>query len=844
MSTVQAIDSADSLVPNGNFCHGLAYWSFYPPGSPTGEVARHKSYYTDGQSNVPTGTPKYGLETNYTSACWLDRQDLFEYPVRRYLTNMVAFPVSTTALKIVATDGTFHVESLDYGTPYDASFEGSVLSFGLGRSVPMPNGTKLLFVPVTGSEIIVQTTGEITAPGSASRSFSVDATVPDADGILYFYVKKAPEKGSTVVLDAADSTHSGYYSVDRVDDTFIRILPQSGSLSIKAQSGDVTGILYNRDQGVLPDVIRMRVFGDLTLSGVSVGDYFVTTAPARSYGKILSISSDSVDPNLQLVSVEVSDGALPYTSTGQFVAVTAWAVSAQVNANIEISIPAVRYNLTLAFTTNFWSSDVPSLAFVKEEGLLTDESFLRDDLLIEDLPATFVRSFPATDQSSLFTRYIFKIQYDRAVPIPGVPALRFLKSTPGTKTQLSHVALFKGDLTETVPSDDQQTSLDFDTLEYNTSPDGGVIQKGTVMPFVGGTCCPPGWKRVYGEPADGDVPSTIVRDIPEDLIHKMEVTYNYGSDITTVKMTVPEKDESGFTLAEQTGCGYNPWSNYRNMMTVKMRPPPNPPVMKLQFRNPFTGRKITWFRARLPEPPARPQRYAFVEVGLLKNILVPGQILELIPDSSVTHPFDASFEPVIGAVRVSGGFVAEESDWQTKSYPSSYETLFAHFNIWSVVPSPLAILSLISAIRDIMRNMNALRAYDPTEHGEPLPPVQATSDNTADEVIEMDLGGDWREALTRCKDNSAKAIVRILQTGYVKNSSVDAGRAGNGAPEHNHKVRPSPDVDTITGVAASIDTAPAEKDRPPIAVNHGHDYLGAGGYSRPKGRGVLMCIKL
>lgn len=843
MSTIQSIDSVDSLIPNGNFAQGLAYWDFYPPGSPMTTVAQHEKTYDDSQSNVPVGQPKYAMNMAYTGACWLNRHDLFEYPLRRYLTNMVAFPVSQTALRVTASSGSFHVESVDFGTPYEAAFENRILSFGLANAVPMPVGTKLRFDPEVGTASDVQITKEVTAAGSAARSFEVSSAPLDGEGVVYFHVRKEPEKGSTVVLDATDTAHSGYYTVDRVEDTSIRIVPQSGSLVLKAQTGDTQGLLYLRNTtGSGPDLTYVRVFGDLTQFGVSVGDYFVTTAPARAYGKILAIAPDSQDPSIQQLIVEASDRPLPETSLGQFVAITSWAVSAQVNSNIEISIPAVRYNLTLAFSSNNWTSWVPSLAFVKEEGLLSGESFLRSDLLIDNLPATFVREFDAGD-STTWKRRIYTIQYDRAVPIPGVPAIRFLKHG-ASSVRISHLAMFKGDLTGTLPSDDQQTSIDFDTLEYNTAPDGGIIPKGTVMPFVGGTSCPPGWKRVFGSPADGDVPSTVAKDIPSAIFDAMEVEYNYGSDITTVKLVIPENDTTGFTLVEQSGCRHDPWSNYKNLMAVKMRPPPNPPVMKLQFRNPFTGRKITWFRARLPEPPPRPQRYAFVEVGLLKNILVPGQILQLIPDGRIWQPFDSAFYPVIGAVRVSGGFKAEETYWQSQPYPSDYGKLFLTVNVWSVIPSPFGIMSLISAIRDIIHNINRVRAYDPAQHGEPLPPVQAVADNTADECIEFDLQGDWRESLQRCKANKDHSIIRVLQTGYVKNSSGEAGKAGDGAPEHNHKVSPSPDVKVIFEAAASIDTAPIETNRPPIAVNHGHDYLGAGGYSRPRGRGVLMCIKL
>ena len=848
MKTLQAIDSVDSLVPNGNFVQGLAHWTFYPATASPGFLARHEKYYEDGDSNVPLGKPKYGLRTGSTAACWLNRNDLFEYPVRKYITNLVAFPVSTTALKIVAGGGAFFVESIDYASAYDALLNNGVMSFGLDRSVPMPRGTKLSFVPSTGSILTLDVAGEATSSGSLSRSFNVfisGTTTPpsgaDIEGTLYFYVKKRPEKGSVVVVDATNVEHSGYYTVDRADDTDLKIVPQSGTLQLKAKSGDISGLLYNRDQGGSPDVVRLRIFGDLQALGVSVGDYLVTTSPARSYGKILSITADSIVQNLWLASVEVSQNPLPYTGTGQYVALTEWAVSASVNANVELSIPAVRYNLTLAFTAYDWDAWNVSLAFVKEQGAFTGETFLRSSLQIDNLPATLVRSFNITNATN-WQRRIYKIQYDRAVPIPGLPVLKFVRT--GTKgLQISHVAMFKGDMTELMPSADVNPQQDFDTLEYNTAPDGGVIPKGTVVPFIGGPTCPPGWKPVIGQPSDGDTPSNVVTAVPASIFHNATFDYNYGSDITTLRMTVPS-GTTGFSLASNKGCGYFPWSNYKNYMAVTMRPPPSPPILKVQIRNPFTGKMQTLFSARLPSPPARPQRYAYLEVGLLRTILVPGQVLQLIPIKTGKPVFENSYSPIIGAVRVTGGFTAEEVNWQTQTYPSSYNSLVLGFDFWTVFPSPLGILTTIRSIQDLFKNINLIRMYDPDATGEPLPPVQAVATNSNDEKIEIDLQGDWRGVLQRCKDGGSNAVVRVLQAGYVKASSEEAGKGSAGALEHNHRVEPSPQVEIIRGVSAQINSSVTERDRPPVAVGHGHDYLGAGGYSRPQGHGVLMCIKL
>ena len=850
MSTVQSIDSVDSLVPNGTFVEGLAYWDFYPNiATPfASNVARHEENYADGQASVPVGTPKYTMRANYTAACWLNRDDLFEYPVRRLISNVIAFPISSTALKIVQSSGSFAVESIDHGTPYEATLNNGQIDFELDPSTPMPSGTKLVWSPPTGSGTTVEVVSEVTVAGSQFRSFDIvyagGTTAPpgtDLIGTINFVVRKEPDKGSTVVLNATDSEHSGYYTVDRVSDTFLKIVPQSGSLVLKAKTGDVQGVLYNRDPNVSPDFITLRVFGDLTTYGVSVGDYFTTSAPARSYGKILSISPDSSGSGVQRIVVnnDALSQPLPYTATGQFVAISNWAVSAQVNCSAEISIPAVRYSLTLAFTARGWPGWNVSLCFVKEEGQSTGETHLVSGLQIAEIPATFVREFDATDPVSAWKRRVYKIQMDAAVPFPGLPQLKFTKIGTG-QLVVGHLAMFKGDFTGLLPVDDPQTQLDYDTLEYNTAPDGGIIPKGTVVPFIGGTQCPPGWKPVIGEPSDGDTPSTIDLDIPSTLFSVMDVKYNYGTNVTTVKMRTGQ----GQDFFSVDGYSYYPWAAHKVLMPVDMRGAPSAPVVKYQIK--VFGRRVTLFRSRLPEPDPRPQRYAKIEIGLLESKIIPGQFLQLTPDSRVAASvLDSSFFPIIGSVRVTGGFIGEELDHDTKTYPTSYQTLLNSFNIMAAAPTLFGIIMWVRIIQQIIKMVDRERLYDPTQHGEPLPPVRAVPDEEAGEQAEIDLLGDWREALARCKSNPTHAKVRVTRTGYVKSSTRDSGKSLNGAPEHNHRMKPSPDLDIITGVAAEmINSTPDQGDRPPVLVGHGHDYLGAGGYSRPEGRGVILCIKL
>jgi hypothetical protein len=98
MSTVQDISSADSLIPNGNFVQGVSYWK--PDVGVTGFVLAHMQYRDDHENDasVLRGEPKYGMWMTQDVSCRLNRNDLFTYPILRYIPAVIAIPVKKNAI--------------------------------------------------------------------------------------------------------------------------------------------------------------------------------------------------------------------------------------------------------------------------------------------------------------------------------------------------------------------------------------------------------------------------------------------------------------------------------------------------------------------------------------------------------------------------------------------------------------------------------------------------------------------------------------------------------------------------------------------------------------------------
>jgi hypothetical protein len=852
MSTVQDISSADSLIPNGNFVQGVAYWR--PDVGAEGEVLEHIQFRADHENDpsLKRGEPKYGLETSDHVNCYLNRNDLFTYPILRFLTGLTVTPIKKNAILITqGSDGDFWVEDVDWATVYTAVLDrDGLMRVIIDRATVIRRGAVLMWTrPEDGTlmPVVIQSEDR-TDRGVDFRSFQVvrqdGNPITDADtggtiaeplgaSTVNFVVRSRPQVGSTVTLWAVDDAYSGHYVINKVTDTDIVAVPEDQTLDLIAEDGDVGGIVYNRNEG--PVTYNMRVL-DGSLD-VSPGDYFIAEAPFWAYGQVTSVV---VDLGVQIISVSTVGRPPPVTGPGVNRAITGWAFAPAITSDMELPITGCRYELTLAFTSNLWDDWDIDLQFIKEEG--ASQALVE---VIDTMRFTKIREF-FVSEGSLYKRYIYRLRSDRPLPIPGLPRIRFEKPS-GASMRLGHVLMYRGDFTGQADQGEALSTTEFEQLEYTAAPDGGLTPKGVIIAYTGGTTCPPGYSEVVAYPGDTTTPSNVLYTI--DDLRVEDATYDATRDVTTL---IFKDDQLPLSVSTQDSFSSHPWSSSRVLTEIVKRDAPAPPRYRLRLK--LDRIRITLVDRTLPRPPPRPPRFEYVNIGLLKPAIVPGMFFQIVNDPVGGDAFygkyreapDDVMNALIVGVRVAPEFVAYENGSSADptnnpklSYPTSYNNLASDLSFWSIVPNPFAIFSVVVTLGTIYNNIRAVALYDPRRTGEPLPEVNAFPVEGGHTLTYIDLQGDWRAALSADGDKKG----RIIKTGYLKVDADEPGFADVGAEEHNHRIEPSEDLSLIQPSNVYRPNLSDDENFPPVLVRHGHNYLGTGGYSRPKARVVKLCVK-
>jgi hypothetical protein len=858
MSTLQDISSADSLIPNGNFVQGVAYWK--PDVDATGQVLEHIQFNANHENDpsLKRGEPKYGMRATSHVNCRLNRNDLFTYPILRYLPNVTAIPVKKNAILIPQLqDGDFWVEDVDWATAYTAVMDTTgLLRIIIDRDTVIRRGSVLVWIRPDGTpmEIVIQSEDR-TDRGVDFRSFQVvrkdsnpitasdtgsTTEEPFGTSIVHFVVRARPEKGSTVTLWAQDETYSGHYVISRVTDDEIIAVPEDQTLALLAEDGDVGGLVYTRGQESDTTYILRVIDGTLD---VSPGDYFVATAPNWVYGRVMSVV---VDSGVQSISISAEGQPPPVTGPTTSRAITTWAFAPAVPGDVEIPITGCRYELTISFTAKAWGGGFAPAGWWIDLQFLTEEGVSQGLAeVIDSMRFLLIRSFPVSDGSP-YTRFIYRLRADRPLPIPGIPRIRLTKPQGAITIEVSHFLMYRGDFTGRAHIGEPTPTGEFEQLDFTAAPDGGLTPKGVIVAYTGGTTCPPGYREVVGYPGDSVSPSNVLYETDDFKFD--EVSYDITRDVTTLLFS---NAQIPLSVSSQDEFSSFPWSSSRVLTEIVKRDPPAPPRYRLRIK--IDRIRITLIDKTLPAPPAREPRFEFVNIGLLKPALVPGMFLQVVRDPASGGFYgnqrempDETFNCLIVGVRVAPEFLAYEEGSSAdptnnpkQSYPSSYQNLATDLGFWSIVPSPFGILTAISTLRDLYRNIRRAALYDPRRTGEPLPPVQAFPVEGGDTLTYIDLQGDWRRAF----DLHGTKKMRIIKTGYLKMDADEPGFSEVGADEHNHRVEPSDGLTVIQPSNSYVPNHDLDPNLPPVLAGHGHNYVGAGAYSRPRARVVKLCVK-
>lgn len=440
-----------SLVRNGHFGAGLAYWE-----SSSG-VAHAQLDAGLATSSALVSSPTY--HASLAPRSWIrqtiDRFDTYFFPSRRYVRNLYAVPISSRTLSLRPS--------------YDTLVDG--IPWG-------PGVDPFSFVDAEGTTLL----------GAGAQVAIEDHTWPDKSG---------PYRVGRVQTDA-DQVHS------------LQVSPIDGEITHLAESAAFDGCVYTKEtaQGfatvTLLGIVEFER-ADGQSAGVQPGDVIIVSAPAAAAAFVVQVDKQ-VDryvilaapvPGAPFLAATDSSGALAST------AITEWFLSARSRVSLIRELDVFQYDFTLAFSHYPQSyGGVPVLEIVDHGGAV-----------LETIPAVTVESgalyevLSTSDEENgggtVFRRRLYHFYLDRREPVSGL--LRLTLPAGSGDVRIGDVVLYKGnftrrhdfnDLDDPTPSAlvDRRSALD--RLTHGADETDGIIPRGAVLLFAGGAQCPPGFKRV------------------------------------------------------------------------------------------------------------------------------------------------------------------------------------------------------------------------------------------------------------------------------------------------------------------------------------------------------------
>jgi hypothetical protein len=434
----QKIESAFSRIMNGNFSHGTAYWE-----------GNGLNILVAGQPSGPGPTrpdsPRYTLQAPGRFYHRIQYKDLSVYPAVSEFQSALMLPMLPERFWLQVQDAS------------PATFPFAAEAYDRSAALPAPLGTPLR----------ISQAGGIPAEGE----YKLDAY----SSAVYGFV--SPVSAPTYKILEKDDGYSAFYA------------KVSGQQAwVKMSKG--------LDKGTRAD----------GTSGIKVGDYFMSHSPLFG-GKVLAIVGDRFLlyqqwPQYQ-GTVPVTDPSFPPSYDDlNWTLVRDWYFTEQFTGRMSRQLKAVRYDLTLAFTL-YRTLNPP---FDEIELQFYDENPTRQG---PDGPLLKKFSAVPIDGSNPYFRVHLDDLWDRVV-------MRFVKEVDqpwnfgpahlvfpdlggGVDNKIGNVALFKGDYTDRFKEiDTGPDDAVFDELESSINAESEIIPKGTIIAYVGGDVCPPGFVRAEG----------------------------------------------------------------------------------------------------------------------------------------------------------------------------------------------------------------------------------------------------------------------------------------------------------------------------------------------------------
>lgn len=292
----------------------------------------------------------------------------------------------------------------------------------------------------------------------------------------------------------------------------VEVLKSGGSSFLKAHSKtplprvvskeDIAASYYAKDPAQASQ-FWVKVYGDIRTTyprpgggyGVTAGDGFACLDPQCS-GLIQSISYVGGET---VMSITTAFPHIEPPSTGgatNWISIPGnWIIAPIFSGVLRRRLPVCLYDLTLAFTAKdgFWSALSNNgivLKFYNEVGVETAS-------VSPELIASPNRYLSKPIGSTGFTRIIMRFLFEVKEPYYGSARMVFAIPLSG-QSKIAEVGLFRGNFTEQLEKFGNLSQRTFDYLEQPVARDSEIIPRGTIIAYVGGSVCPPGYQRAEG----------------------------------------------------------------------------------------------------------------------------------------------------------------------------------------------------------------------------------------------------------------------------------------------------------------------------------------------------------
>lgn len=423
-----------SRIANGNFSSGAAYW----------EGAGLIVITTGSQQAGPvqSGMPRYVLNTSSTFRANIPYKDLAVYP------SVMSFNESTIA--------PYGINEVLIRSPRKFNQTGPIWPFRA-----LINDTDFGPTVERGSQIYITDT--------------------------QFKRYSGEYRAGTLVEVELTPTLSNFY------------LRASASFEIPtiATKSDYPGSFYAYDETGNSNQYQIQIVGNFNnivrpdgTTGRRPQDHFVCENPEMN-GRVVSVSADGTTATI----TSFDPFFRPPDTGGSFTTIVGdWYIAERFDGNMVRTIPVPLYDLTLAFSLENSSVLDPDqdidLIFYDEMG---NVEFAMDPVPIGATSADKHLSKPIP--GTQYTRIVMRFTHEFERAFSGTAKVEF---RAGGTTSIGDVVLYRGSYTQQLLQGPSTTTETFDYLEHPVSQESEIIPRGTIIAYVGGSACPPGYTQLQG----------------------------------------------------------------------------------------------------------------------------------------------------------------------------------------------------------------------------------------------------------------------------------------------------------------------------------------------------------